>query len=926
VPSAPQPWLKPGLRFCGSCALTLVCWALWLVLGGTLAVLLYIATAHDLPVPDFLLRRAESELARAGFALRFGRAHLDPAGIILLEDVRLRSLHFEDPLLTCRLLYVRRDFWSVLAGRPIPDEIRLEGARLQLPAPLSPSGTAEPLIQDAALVLRHRDGRWLLDQFNGRVGTLVLTARGEFSLPAHTPGTQPLSLAELTHRFLQFSRKFALQLRHLEPFEAPALSLTLEPLPGTGAIAHLLLTANSAREPWGRPVTLGPVVATGSVLFGGKDDRPLRLHVTARHVRAGDRFSIDSLRAIFDFMMSAEDLSLRPREALIAAGAVDAQGLSALGPVVRADLNHWPALSATAALSLGGEFIAAQVDAELHEQTARLRATGRGSPALISQVLTRHTPRAAPYFVFGDPVAFSADATLGPGWKFQRLSSRVDARRLDSRGVHITAARGRIDIEGMDFLAHDARVELGDNFATGSYWMNFATSDYRMLLDGRLRPPAINGWFQGDWWLAFWNRHFDFSAEPPTANVDVSGRWRDPSRTAYFGSTLARHATVWNGDFEEATARIFLRPDYTHGLTLSAVRAGGTQRLNGTFRRVGEPGVHDVGRIEFDFTGNVDPAVINRMLDGKAGEVLSSLRLARPPQLHAWGVAGTESAFSFTGAAEDGLHYYGFPLDSAKVSGSVKGGDVHLDSIEFSVAGGKGTGTAALTGPEPQRVLDLDLRIQGAELARALRAVEEFQPAGTSEKSQGGKESAFLQRAGSSRLDLSLVARGRPGAIENFTGSGQFSLTGAELGEIHLFGLLSQVLSAVSLNFTSLKLDAAHSHYNLENGRLFFPDLKVTGRSALIDARGNFTFATKALDFSARLKPYEENRNLITGVIGIVINPLASILELKLTGPLAKPNWSIVVAGSSPKPDSTGQSTKPPPPTPEPTTTSPPST
>src|SRR3954463_11797299 len=132
----PKP-ATTALRFCASCLVTLFCWALWIVLGATLAALLYVAVAHELPVPGFVLRRAEAELAQAGLTLKFGRARFDPTGKLLLEDVQFRANQYDEPLLTCRVLYLHRDLWSVLAGRPIPDETRLEGATLQLPAMLS---------------------------------------------------------------------------------------------------------------------------------------------------------------------------------------------------------------------------------------------------------------------------------------------------------------------------------------------------------------------------------------------------------------------------------------------------------------------------------------------------------------------------------------------------------------------------------------------------------------------------------------------------------------------------------------------------------------------------------------------------------------------------------------------------------------------
>jgi hypothetical protein len=69
----------------------------------------------------------------------------------------------------------------------------------------------------------------------------------------------------------------------------------------------------------------------------------------------------------------------------------------------------------------------------------------------------------------------------------------------------------------------------------------------------------------------------------------------------------------------------------------------------------------------------------------------------------------------------------------------------------------------------------------------------------------------------------------------------------------------------------------------------------------VIDARGDFVLETNALDFTAKFKPFEESRTLLTAAIGIVINPITSILELKLNGPLNKPNWSIELGSSAPR-------------------------
>ncbi|MBL9216757.1 MAG: hypothetical protein JNG83_14870 [Opitutaceae bacterium] len=913
---ATTPPFRLALRFCGSCLVAIGYWALWLGLGASLVTLAYVALAQELPVPPFLLRRAEAELAQADLVVRFGRARFDPSGKILIEDLELRSRQFEDPLLTCRLVYLRRDFWSVLAGRPIPDEIRIEGGVLQLPAILSPSGTALPLVHDLAGVVRHEDHHWAIDRAAGRIGRLTVTARGELASPAHVPGAPAVPLGERVARYLESSRRLAREIHRLDAFDEPALALTFESPAGVGNSARFRLTARGAERPWDQPLLLGPLEVTGALRLEGRQPRLVRLHVSAGHGTWRDDYALEQLRAVLTAETVPAEFSLRGVEAVVAAGSIRAGGEQVLGPVLRLQLRDWPAVHIGASAQLEGEFFAAEAAAALDRRSARVQAEGRVSPVLIRRLLERHTPRAAPYFVFGDPVGFAGDAELGPDWRFVRAGGRVDARRLDSRGVQVAAVRGRIDLAGSSFLAHDARIELAGSEARGSYWMDLATTDYRMLLRGRLQPDDINGWFRGNWWPAFWDRYFEFRAGPPAAEVDVQGRWKDPRRTLYFGRAESGPAVVWGGDFERVSAVLFLRPHFTDALAFSGERAGGREHLAGTFRRIGDPDTRETRRFEFNFDTDADPAVLNRMLGGRAADVLASLRFNRRPRIHAQGAieseaTGAPTRYTFTGRAEGGLHYYGFPLDDARVSGEVAGSEVRLDQIEVTAAGGHGAGKAALTGPAARRQLGFDFYLNGADFARTILAVEEYQANRTGQRSASVAESRFMKRAAGGRIDLALSASGEPGNLASFTGNGNASLTGAELGEVHLFGLLSQVLSGLSLNFSSLKLDAARTSFRLQEGHLYFPDLKVTGPTSVLDARGSYTFATNALDFTARFKPYEENRNLLTAAIGIVINPLTSILELKLTGPIGSPNWSIVVGQTNSRPPAS-----PPPPAP----------
>ncbi len=895
-----KSWVKSGARFCASSAITVTCWAVWLVLGCTLACLVYVALARELPVPGFVLRRIESELAASGLDLKFGRARIDPLGKVLLEDVQVRTRQFDDPLLACRLLYIRHDFWSLLSDRPAPAEIQLEGASLYLPAMLSTSGTTEAVVRDLAARLHYEQHVWEIEQLAAQVGPVRVTAHGEVIPTTRSGAASQFSLTDLTARYLENARRLQPVLHQLEAFDAPSLTVRFN-----RTRADLQLTVSGAHHPWGQPLVTGPLIITTGLRIDLPGRQPLRAVVTARHVDYNEgQVVVERVRATLAGMVTAGSFTAEAVELRVAAGLVSAVNEQLVAPVVRAKLSAWPAVHVEAMTQLDGEFLAAAADVQLQEKSALIRAEGRVSADLISRTLSVETPRAAPYFVFGDPVWFKAEATFAPGWKFEGVSSRVDAGRIDSHGVKLTAARGRIDIRGMSFLAYDAYAEIGESHARGSYWMDFSTTDYRMLLDGQLQPVDISGWFKGDWWPAFWNRYFSFPGTLPVATVDVGGRWRDSSLSNNFIVARGGPATVWGGDFEHIDATVFVRPGFAHAWNIDATRAGGSQRVTGWFKRTATPGIRDESRFEFNFTGNPDLAVVNRLLEGRADDIIAPLVVTAPPQLHAEGAFdGSETAYQFTGETRTPLHYFGVPLDNARVVGAVQHGtDIELDAIEFEAVGGSGKVRASVRGEPNQRRLGFDIFVNGAKLGRVVHAYEAFDAWHSGRPYVASPDGKFVQKAANSTLDFAFSAQGIMGNVASFKGTGNAALTGAELGEVRLFGLLSQVLSGLSLNFSSLKLDAIRTSFTVDNGTAHFPDLKVTGPSAVIDARGNYGFASNVLDFNAKLKPYDQPGSLLAAAFSLVMNPLTSLLELRLTGPFGDPKWSVDVTAPSSKP------------------------
>lgn len=921
IPHAKPP--KPAVaigRFCLSCAGTLACWCVWIVLGALLGVQLYIALAQELPLPPALLRRFESRLAELDLAAAYSRAQFDPSGRLLLQDVRVRLARFEDPVLLARSVYVRKSLWSFLSGERAPDEIRLDGATLLLPAPLSPTGTGEPLLRDLAATLRPERGLVRIDQLAFRLGPVAVTARGEFALPPSPTGAPPPSPADILHRILQAGRTFVRELPALESLEHPTLDIVLAARPGIGNVAEITVAADAVRHPAGQALETGALRATTTFRLDGDEPRPLRLHFAVADARTTDqRFSATRLAGDLTGDIRWRTPALPPALDLrLAANHVEALREHLDLPVLELLWRHDGRATADLALQARQTVFSVSTTANLADRSAEVVFRGTAPPSLIDDLLDRHTPRAAPFFRFGDPVRGIARARFEPGWQFSTLSARVRGGRLDSNGVEITSTRGRIDLDRAgNFLAHDAFVQAGENHARGSYAMNFRTLDYRMLLTGALRPPHINGWLRGPWWREFWSQNFSFDGPPPTADIDLAGNWRNPRTIAYFGSTDATAVRVRGADLEQAHARVFVRPHFVHAFDLRAVRAGGAQRGGGSFKRLADETTRGLERMDFDLAGNFDAAALRALGGTTAETLLDRWQFNAPPHIEFNGHTDYTSGHAlselfFRGRAEGGLSYAGFPIEAMRTNGRVQGTDVRLEEIELQLAGGRGTGRALLNGPEEARRLGFDFYLENADLVQTIGVLHDYNRANTTEPLEPTNPE-LLKRASGGRLQFALSAEGPPTALASFRGEGNLEISGAELGEVHLFGLLSQVLSGLSLKFSSLKLDTLRGRFKLADGRVNFPDLRITGSTALIEGRGDYHLVNQTLDFTARFKPYEEGRNLLTGVIGLVINPLTSILELRLTGTIRKPSWSISIGQSSPR-----ESPTPPPATPTP--------
>ncbi|HTQ31750.1 MAG TPA: hypothetical protein VMI53_11130, partial [Opitutaceae bacterium] len=330
--------LWSACRFCGHCAASFALWTLWLLLGVTLALQLYLLAARQLAVPAFLLRALESRLAASHLAVRFDRATFDPSGRIFAENIRLNSPSFADPLFTARALYVRLDPWALLAGHFDPREVRVADASFFVPAPFSPSGRAEALISDCTVDLVPHDRSVELRQFNCHAGTLAVTAHGLCRLPAtaNTAATGILPLADLfAENYPRLSRELAGLIRELGALDDAQLHLELAPSEASGATVTAMLAARafSRDGPWSLQVSGLHLAAKAPLL--GNAAAAATLDLRAAELVLPGRGSARDVHLHVRGVAWPARLNFVPRAAELSAAELDGISLSAQDFFVR---------------------------------------------------------------------------------------------------------------------------------------------------------------------------------------------------------------------------------------------------------------------------------------------------------------------------------------------------------------------------------------------------------------------------------------------------------------------------------------------------------------------------------------------------------------------------------------------------------------
>jgi hypothetical protein len=239
-------------KWCAGCARDLLLCALWLALAGIILLQIGLISAHQLPLPGWMLRQIESRIDSLGLHAEIGAATINPAGRVVITNLQLSPTSSGSSLITIDRLSLRLSPWALVSGQVVARDVRASGVDFLLPALFSPTGRTEHVLNGVNLACRPDGEKLTFQQFSGSLANLTFSCRGEITLTGSlSPETRNLQqrkakIAEVVKTYVTLCQRLAEMEPELQAFDAPHLELSLRPALGGVPQMDVTLTSRNA--------------------------------------------------------------------------------------------------------------------------------------------------------------------------------------------------------------------------------------------------------------------------------------------------------------------------------------------------------------------------------------------------------------------------------------------------------------------------------------------------------------------------------------------------------------------------------------------------------------------------------------------------------------------------------------------------------
>jgi hypothetical protein len=427
------------------------------------------------------------------------------------------------------------------------------------------------------------------------------------------------------------------------------------------------------------------------------------------------------------------------------------------------------------------------------------------------------------------------------------------------RGVAFRSISLTFENQGPDIKVTDAKIVTAEGQLTGHGQFQFESSDFSYEFDSTLDPrkllplmiPVMRNIVEPSWFET-----------PPHIVASVTGDFVDPDAFAYDATLEAGRCSYRGVALTSVAATLNLRHNKLEVPAMTLTRDEG--ELRGTL--LANFNNH---QITFDVTTTANPTEMAPLLGPKAAEVMRSYRFGPRTQASASGLVDLDIPSNSVWSAQvlnEGFTYWRLRADRAAGLVTVTNNTLTVDNVDCDFYNGKLAGRAvfALTNAP---VYQFDFTTDRVDVQKLFTAIWNKDP-----KSSG-------------RLTGQCTLRGLgsdPGAL---SGEGKGHVADGVLGQLGLFGVISQILNNLSPGLGQTRLTRADATFTVADRAIRTSDMQIEA--------GPYTLTTQGkLDFDCKLD-FRVQGQLLRAVPGVNVITwfLKNLFEYKIGGTCATPTY-----------------------------------
>jgi hypothetical protein len=849
---------------------------------------------EELPVPERLISVINDRFKSQGLNLEFENITLNFSGNVLIREARVAFTQQNEHALEVESLYLDINYASIVLKKAPFDLIRLGNAQLYSPAVVSQSGTNESLVNTVNFELIRQWRRWKLNYFTAKIQDLDISASGDLSVliaELIKPREKKEDRPELYLQYLHLARTLSDYSKHLKWVESPMTDLRFSSPSNSNFVVNIHAQADSFSYN-GFPNTHHlRSQSTIQILPDLRLKEPLKVKVGLLEDEGTmARVSNVALSAWSDKKIKSLE-SLFPFDAELTTGVIEVQGNEVEQLVFKGQILNQDSAKGQLITSLFGAALQADLSGNWKDQTVEGSIRGSVNIAgIIERPEFDHLWKLR-WSKQNKPLYLDVDFNYPGNLPGLTANIRAETRDIDIIKTPFKWARARGTLQGTKLDVPQLEGGGYGNDLQCTFVKDLNNPFYRFTVAGRFRPHDLDVWWR-DWWKKTFD-YLEIKGVLPWMDLSMRNAFTYKKQLTLFGYVEAENINLKGMHFDQASSRLYIRPNYIDATDLKLVRQEGEAK--GQFQRHLEMSQLKNVIVDISSSLELEPSL------GLFGE--SGLRIIAPytwtgnPTISLQGEFNFENNthwqdLEFTIDTDESMTLYNFPFDSLHVKGNYDRGDTLLHDVDFGFASGQGRGEASFLRQDDQAYFLFDFDVEDAELAEALKRIALVKALNNDESEE---EPPTKKKTEPLEGKLTIHASGVSPAgfgLDRVMAKGDIEIKDGNLARIPLFGPLSSLIP-----FTKLHLNNAKSYFAWDNGKMTFPDLVMTSKTARLEGLGDFYTSNSDLDFQVRVFLLREaDIPLISNIIMPIFDPFSQMAAVNLKGTLKKPEWRFAIS------------------------------